>query len=442
MASVPAEPVNMRVVVFGLWHLGCVTAACLAAAGKRVVGLDPDAGVVARLEEGLPPIQEPELTELIAAGRREGRLSFTADAAVALADADVLWVTFDTPVDDRDEADVASVRARLEAIRAALRPGTLVVVSSQVPVGFTRSLAKDWTSLGLTFAYSPENLRLGKAVAAFQAPERVIVGLTDATDRPRLEELFRPYGRRLEWMSVESAEMTKHAINAFLATSVSFINELARLCERIGADAREVERGLRTEGRIGPRAYLSPGPAFAGGTLARDLRFLAGFGKDLGIATPLMRGVLASNEAHKQWLRERIGELMVGVAQPVVAVLGLTYRPGTDTLRRSASVELCAWLHGRGIRVQAHDPAIRALPPELQATIALCETPRQALAGADLAVVATEWPDYRALVPGDLADRMRKARVIDQTWFLAESMARAPGIQYFAPGRAEQPSHG
>ncbi len=431
----------MNVAVFGLWHLGCVTAACLATAGKRVTGLDPDADTVSRLQKGEPPIQEPGLRELIDEGRAAGRLSFTADAA-ALADIDVLWVTFDTPVNARDEADVASVRARLEAVRGALRPGTLVMISSQVPVGFTRRLAKDWTELGLTFAYSPENLRLGKAIAVFQSPERVVVGLTNGGDRARVEELFRPYGQRMEWMSVESAEMTKHAINAFLATSVSFINEVARLCERVGADAREVERGLKTEGRIGPRAYLSPGPAFAGGTLARDLRFLAGFGKDLGVATPLMDGVLVSNDTHKGWLRDRIAALLGTEEHPVVAVLGLTYKPGTDTLRRSASVELCEWLHQRGIQVQAHDPAIRTLPPELQALVKLCDDPRQAIDGADLAIVATEWPEYRSLPGADLARRMRRPRVVDQTWFLAETLGRAPDIQYFAPGWAGQVSHG
>ena len=427
----------MNVVVLGLWHLGCVTAACLAAAGKRVVGLDDDAEVVARLEEGQPPIQEPGLAELIASGRAAERLSFTTDPAV-LAEADVLWITFDTPVDASDVADVASVRRRIEGVRGAVRPGTLILVSSQVPVGFTGALARDWASLGVTFAYSPENLRLGKALAAFREPERVIVGLTHASDRARVEELFRPYGQRIEWMSVESAEMTKHAINAFLATSVTFINELARLCERVGADAREVERGLKTEGRIGPRAYLSPGPAFAGGTLARDLRFLAGFGQDLGVATSLMAGVLASNEAHRSWLRDKIGQLLAGVAQPVVAVLGLTYKPGTDTLRRSSSVELCGWLRERGVRVQAHDPAVRSLPPELQDAMVLCDDPRRALAGAALAVVATEWPDYRSLVAGDFAEGMRLPRVVDQSWFLREALAHDPRIHYFAPGRAEK----
>ena len=427
----------MRVVVFGLWHLGCVTAACVAAAGKEVVGLDPDATVVAALQRGEPPLHEPGLPALIAEGVAAGRLSFTSDAQRALAGADVLWVTFDTPVNERDEADVGAVRARLESIRSAIQPGTLVLVSSQVPVGFTRALARDWLALGVRCAYSPENLRLGRAIAAFREPERVIAGVMESADRERLEQLFAPYAKTVEWMSIESAEMTKHAIYAFLATSVSFINELARLCERVGADAREVERGLKSEGRIGPRAYLSPGPAFAGGTLARDLRFLAGFGQQLGVATPLCNGVLASNESHKGWLRTRVSELLEGRAEPVVAVLGLTYKPGTSTLRRSTSLELCQWLQQRKVRVQAHDPVIAADNPELRGLAAVYSTPAQALAGADLAIVATEWPEFRALTPQDFTSQMRAPRVLDQAWFLAQALEHAPGVRYYAPGRGE-----
>jgi len=427
----------VQVVVFGLWHLGCVTSACLAAAGKNVTGLDLESELVSRLNAGQPPIEEPGLTQLIAEGRATGRLAFSADPGRALADADVVWVTFDTPVNERDEADVAHVRSRLEQLRPHLRPNTLVIVSSQVPVGFTRALARDWAGLGVSFAYSPENLRLGKAIAVFQSPERVVVGLSDERDRARIEELFQPYATRMEWMSIESAEMTKHAINAFLATSVSFINELARLCEKVGADAREVERGLKSEGRIGPKAYLSPGPAFAGGTLARDLRFLSHFGQELGVATPLFDGVLASNDSHKLWLRDKIASLLVGVTDPVVAVLGLTYKPGTNTLRRSASVELCHWLHERGIRVQAHDPSLPALPAELASLIVACDTAEAAVAGADIVVVATEWPEFRRLDPAVLVSSMRHARVVDQSWFLSRELSNVPRLRYYAPGRGE-----
>ena len=422
------------VVVYGLWHLGCVTAACLAS-HRRTIGLDLDPGVVRELAAGRPPLLEPGLDDLIGEGLASGRLTFTTSADEALRDASVVWVTFDTPVDERDEADVGFVRSRMEAIAGHLRPGTLVLVSSQVPVGFTRSLARDWADRGVRVACSPETLRLGKALEAFRRPDRVIVGLQDQADRERVARLFAPFCERVEWMSLESAEMTKHAINCFLATSVTFINEVARLCERTGADAREVERGLKSEPRIGPRAYLGPGPAFAGGTLARDLRFLAGFGDRLGLETPLLDGVLASNDAHKGWLRGSVAELLRGVDAPRAAVLGLTYKPGTSTLRRSGSLELIDWLRQQGVEVRAHDPAIQARPPELAEGASLCRTPGEALQGADVAIVATEWPDYRALRADDFVDAMRRARVIDQGWFLEGALAADPRIRYAAPGR-------
>ena len=425
----------MRVVVYGLWHLGCVTAACLTRAGHQVAGLDPDPQVIADLRRGQPPLHEPGLPELLAAGLADKHLSFSCDPSQALAHADVLWVTFDTPVNEQDEADVAFVRARLEEVRDALKPGTLVLISSQVPVGFTRALQRDWSEKGLRFAYSPENLRLGKAIDVFCHPERVILGIEGEGDRERLTELFAPFCSRLEWMSLESAEMTKHALNAFLATSVTFINELSRLCEEVGADAKEVERGLKSEGRIGPRAYLSPGAAFAGGTLARDLRFLVRRAVDMDVKTPLLQGVLTSNEVHKNWVRERVDHLLRGIVQPVVAVLGLTYKPGTSTLRRSSAVELCRWLHDRGVQVRGHDPAVYALPPELNRVLELTPGPLDALNGAHLAVIATEWPSFRGLRAMDVNARMRLARVIDPNHFLADVLGDDPRIHYFATGK-------
>ena len=183
----------MRVTVYGLWHLGCVTAACLAEAGHRVVALDLDAEVVAGLKQGRPPLHEPGLAALLADGLASERLAVTTDVATALCDAEVLWVTFDTPVNDQDEADTDFVRGRLEAVAEHIQPGTLVLISSQLPVGFTRALEQDWAGRGLRFACSPENLRLGKALEAFRKPERVIVGVRDPADRPLLEALFAPW---------------------------------------------------------------------------------------------------------------------------------------------------------------------------------------------------------------------------------------------------------
>jgi UDPglucose 6-dehydrogenase len=247
-----------------------------------------------------------------------------------------------------------------------------VLVSSQVPVGFTRALAADWKQRGLRYASSPENLRLGKAIASFEHAERTVVGLADRADQPVLADLVGPFCRRVEWMSLESAEMTKHALNAFLGTSVAFANEVARLCEVVGADAKEVQRGLQSEERIGPRAYVSPGAPFAGGTLARDLRYLVGFGRRLQVETPLFEGVLGSNRVHQGWLRDRVRETLEGVSGPVAAVLGLVYKPGTSTLRRSSALELCAWLHERGVAVRAHDPAAEELPEPLRAAVRRC----------------------------------------------------------------------
>lgn len=426
----------MKTVVYGLWHLGCVTAACLAAAGNEVVGLDPDEDVVRGLREGRPPVEEPGLAERIAAGLAKGRLSFTTDAASALQGAEVVWLAFDTPVNEDDGADAGWVRGRFEAVANLIPPGVLVLVSSQVPVGFTARLERDWPAPRLRFAYSAENLRLGQALQSFDRPDRVVVGVRRDTDRDLVAGLLRPFTTRIEWMSIESAEMTKHALNAFLATSVAFANEVARVCEAVGADAKEVARGLKSEGRIGPRAYLSPGAAFAGGTLARDLRFLAGLGRRQHIATPLLDGVLESNEGHKGWLQEKVRLAMGDSPQAVAAVLGLTYKPGTSTLRRSASVELCRWLRGEGVSVRAHDPTVAGQPPELKdLDVILCASATEALKGADVAVVATEWPDYRDLCAEDFVRAMRRPCVVDPNGLL-ESLASEPRITYFATGRA------
>jgi UDPglucose 6-dehydrogenase len=300
-----------------------------------------------------------------------------------------------------------------------------------VPVGFGAKLAADWESRGVRIACSPENLRLGQALNCFRAPDRIVIGC-DPRDRDKLAALLSPFSGERVWMSVASAEMTKHAVNAFLATSVAFINELARICEVVGADAKEVERGLKSEQRIGPRAYLSPGAAFAGGTLARDIGFLLELAREHGRPAHLFHGVRESNECQKNWLRDQLSTVPAG---STVAVLGLTYKPGTDTLRRSGSVELCQWLLARGVKVRAHDPAVKTQADEL-AGVELAETAESALRGADVSVLATPWPEYRTLTPAQFRRAMKQPRVIDPTHFLASGLASDPAIAYVAAGRA------
>jgi UDPglucose 6-dehydrogenase len=293
----------------------------------------------------------------------------------------------------------------------------------------------------VSFACSPENLRLGKALDVFRNPDRVVIGVRTPGDRETLERLFAPITTRLEFMSVESAEMTKHAINAFLATSVTFINEIAALCERSGADAREVERGLKSEKRIGAYAYLGPGAAFAGGTLARDVMFLKHLGRDVDRPTPLMDGVEASNRAHRTWAERRLQSLLGSLHGKVVSVWGLTYKPGTDTLRRSTAVELCVWLLGQGAAVRVHDPAVAELPPTLHGVVR-ASSPIDAASGADALVVATEWPEYRAVEATELAAALRHHLVIDANGYLRNVVGADARFRHFAVGTPESSGTG
>lgn len=424
----------MKVCVLGLWHLGTVTAACLAAGGHDVVGLDFDATTVKQLQAGQPPLYEPGLEGLLQQGGAEGRLAFSTDVAEALDGREVVWVAYDTPVDDEDRADVAFVVERVKRLFAHLASGALVLISSQVAVGTTRRLEEAdqaaYPDKPVTFGYSPENLRLGKAISVFTRPDRVVVGVRHEQERARVAELLRPFTERIEWMSVESAEMTKHALNAFLATSITFINEVATLCEQVGADAKEVERGLKSEARIGPRAYLAPGTAFAGGTLARDLVFLTQLGAEHRQPTHLLSGALASNEAHKTWIGRQLESHLGDLQGKRIAVWGLTYKPGTDTLRRSSSVELCEWLFKQGTQVQAHDPAVKALPEELAQKFTLYATPLAALEESVGLVVATEWPLYQSVTAQGVVCAMRSPFVIDAKRFLAQTLADEPRIRY------------
>lgn len=425
-----------RVCVFGLWHLGCVTAASLASLGFEVVGLDTDVERVAALQDGRPPVAEPGLSELIGVQLDSRQLTFTTDPVHALRNSEFLWVTFDTPVDEDDQADPGWVRTQLEGVRHAIRPATVVMVSSQVPVGFTTSLEREWQRLEptLKFAYIPENLRLGSALNAFLKAERFVVGLGTNVDRQTVAPLFEALRVPVEYMSIPSAEMTKHALNCFLAVSVAYTNELARICERVGADAAEVERGLRTDPRVGPRAYVSAGAAFAGGTLARDISFLSATARQHEVASPLIDAVRTSNEVHKEWVHEQLQRQLAGLATPHVALLGLTYKPGTDTLRRSSSLELGAWLSARGAQVRGFDPAIRALPHNAN-TVQLVATVEAALDRADVAVLATPWPEFRQLTADQVTGNMRRPVVIDEAGFL-KHLADDPRIRYVRVGRA------
>lgn len=430
---------GMKICVFGLWHLGSVTSACLASKGFNVTGLDSKKKTIDNLKQGKAPLFEPGLDDLLKSGLRDKNLDFTTDKEEAVKKSEVVWVTFDTPVDEDDKADVEFVENEIRSIFPFLKNDTDVLISSQLPVGSTSKLKQEYQKLypgnRVSFFYSPENLRLGKAIDAFTNPERIVAGAENTAGRERIDKILNAFCDRIEWMSVESAEMSKHALNSFLATSVTFINELAGICEEVGANAREVERALKSESRIGPGAYLKPGAAFAGGTLARDIQFLTDIGEKFNIPTHLLSAVQASNNEHKNWAKRKLKSMLGSLAGKTISVLGLTYKPGTDTLRRSESVELCKWIYGEGGLVLAHDPAVKRLPDELNNVIGLCREIESALKDSSAVVIGTEWKEYKKINADEIISQMKKSIIIDPAGFLAETLGQNPEIQYATVGK-------
>jgi UDPglucose 6-dehydrogenase len=422
----------MNITVLGLWHLGCVTAAC-GARHFQVVGLDFDAANIAKLNSGQAPLFEPGLNELIAAGLAAKKLSFTTDPKIACAQADVLWLCYDTPVNEDDESDVDFVLANLRRALPHLPKGALVLISAQMPVGTCRKLEAEFPQFH--FAYSPENLRLGKALDAFEKAERVVVGVRNDAKKPLLEKLFAPFTPQILFMRTESAEMVKHALNSFLALSITFINEIARLGEHVGADAKEVSAGLKSEPRIGPRAYLGPGGPFAGGTLARDVVALTKLAAAKNEKISVIPAIKQSNDLHRGWALRRLQSRLGDLRGKKIAVLGLTYTTNTDTLRRSAAVELCRNLLAAAAGVHAFDPAVKQLPAEL-AAVRLAAQIADAVKDADAAVVCTEWPAFRQADWTKLVPAMRQRIFVDANRFLEKELKNLPAVEHLSVGRA------
>ena len=421
----------MNITVLGLWHLGSVTAACCAK-HFRVTGLDFDAATIAKLDSGKAPLFEPGLDDLVSAGLAAKNLSFTTDTKLACANADILWLCYDTPVNDDDESDVDFVLNNLRRALPHLPKGALVLISSQFPVGSCAKLEAEFPQFH--FACSPENLRLGKAIEVFSQADRFIVGIRNDAKRTLLEKLFAPFTSQVIFMRTESAEMVKHALNSFLAVSVTFINEIARLCEHVGADAKEVSAGLKSDIRIGSKAYLGPGGPFAGGTLARDVVTLMKLGAAKGELLALIPAIKQSNDGHRHWvfnrLRSRLGELR----GKTVAVLGLTYKPGTDTLRRSSAVELCEALLKAGCAVRAFDPVVKQLPAELSG-LTLAGSVAEVLRCADAAAVCTEWPEFRQANWPEAITAMRGRIIVDANRFLEKELKGIAGVEHLSVGR-------
>jgi UDPglucose 6-dehydrogenase len=421
----------MKVVVLGLWHLGCVTAACCAKF-FNVVGLDFEQKTVDDLKVGKPPLFEPGLADLIQSGLASHRLSFESDPATALKEANLLWVAYDTPVDDDDKPDMKPVLEGVDRCLRYLPDDAVVLISSQIQAGTCQLLEGRYP--GRRFAYSPENLRLGKAVQIFLHQDRIILGTRRDDDAARLSELLRNFTINIVRVRTESAEMIKHSINSFLAMSITFMNEVARICEKVGADAREVESGLKSESRIGPKAYLSPGGPFAGGTLARDVVTLDQLAVRLHEELFLIPAIKLSNNRHKRWAIQKLEEELGSLSGKRVAILGLTYKPNTDTLRRSLAIELCRMLQAEGLEIRAFDPVLRGLPDNLQ-NAHLFRNIEEAALGSDAVVVCTEWPQLLEAHWPSIIPVLRQPIVIDANGLLFSNVQGIPGIRYRCLGK-------
>ena len=426
------------IAVVGLWHLGSVIAASWAELGHRVVGIDRSAQVVGRLEAGGAPIREAGLDALIKTGVARGRLSFTTDAR-AVADSDFLFIAFDTPVDDEDRLDLAELDQAIRAAVPHLKDGAVVVVSSQVPVGtcggWRRELQRSSRHKAVELVCAPENLSLGDAVRCYLHPDRVVVGAEDAAALDRVRALFAPMKAPFVTMSLASAEMAKHALNSFLATSVSFINEIATLCEVTGTDVLSVVEALKADPRIGPRAFLAAGLGFAGGTLARDIQVLREVGRTRRVTTPLLESVLEVNRGRAGLVVRRLLDRYSKISGLGVGVLGLTYKAGTSTLRRSVALEVIKTLSGAGATVRAFDPKADLSELDGSARFEVAADAYEAAQGASALLILTEWPEFAQLDYDRILSLMEEPVVIDGKNLLAPLRLSDRGFVYTGIGR-------
>ncbi len=412
----------MSVVFVGLSHMGVVASIGWASHSPGVVGIDPDGERVAALSRGELPVGEPGLADgLRAAG--EG-IRFTSDAA-AIDQASLLFISLDVQTDEHNRCQLDELNLRIELILPRLREGVVVVLMSQVPVGFTRALRARITAarpgLRCALVYMVETLVIGEALARFLHPERIILGLVES-EQPMpaaLADALAPYDCPVLPMSYESAELSKMAINLYLSCSVTFANTLSDLCETLGANVHEINGALRLDRRIGPRAYLQPGLGIAGGNLERDLASLQALAAEGQLAVPLIDTIVSCNAQRGEWiLRTLERELFATQARPRIALWGLCYKPGSASLKNAPSVRLIEALAGRA-EIVAHDPLIDALPdfPEVQ----MAPDADAALAQADCLVLLTAWPEYAQVEAAQIAARLRGSLVIDSVGGLGQS---------------------
>jgi UDPglucose 6-dehydrogenase len=434
----------MKIAMIGTGYVGLVSGACFSDFGHQVVCVDRDADKIARLQAGGVPIFEPGLEVLLARNVAAGRLSFSTDLAAAVAGAGAVFIAVGTPSRRGDgHADLSFVLAAAAEIGAAMTGYAVVVTKSTVPVGTNRKVAE---ALALTagdrpfdVASNPEFLREGAAIDDFMRPDRVVVGVESARAQKVMAEVYRPLFLRefpIVFTGLESAEMIKYAANAFLATKITFINEIAALCEKTGADIKAVAKGMGLDGRIGAK-FLHAGPGYGGSCFPKDTRALARIGQDHGVPMRITETVMAVNEAVKARMVDKILGLLDGDATGrTVAVLGVTFKPNTDDMREAASLTIVPALIAAGAQVRVCDPQGRREGETLLPGVIWADDAYSAAGGADVVVLLTEWNEFRALDLERLARGMVRGRMADLRNIYDRDEALAAGFEsYVGVGR-------
>ncbi len=434
----------MKIAMIGTGYVGLVSGVCFSDFGHEVICVDKDPRKIDRLKAGEVPIFEPGLDVLMAKNVAAGRLSFTLDLAEAVAGADAVFIAVGTPTRRGDgHADLTYVMAAAEEIGRALTGYAVIVTKSTVPVGTNRKVAEAARAANpaadFDVASNPEFLREGAAIDDFMRPDRVVVGVETEKARKVMADVYRPLFLRefpVVYTGLESAEMIKYAANAFLATKITFINEIAALCEKVGADIKDVSKGMGMDGRIGNK-FLHAGPGYGGSCFPKDTKALARIGQEYAVPMQITETVIKVNEEIKRRMIAKLEDLCDGSFNgKTIAVLGVTFKPNTDDMRDAPSLTIVPALVGGGAKVRVCDPQGQREGEALLPGVKWVDTPYQAAQGADLVVLLTEWNEFRAMDLEKLAKKMQLPRMADLRNIYSEDEAKAAGFEiYTAVGR-------
>jgi UDPglucose 6-dehydrogenase len=424
-----------RIAVIGSGYVGLTTGACLASLGHRVVCADVDDAKVARLRAGEVSILEPGLPELVAQGQAAGRLQFVVGAAAAVAEAEVVFLCVPTPMGAGGAADLSAVEAVVTEVRSLLPQGCVVVNKSTVPVGTAARTAQLLDRPDVAVVSNPEFLREGSAVEDFLNPDRIVVGCDAQDAAERVAALYARLGAPTVLTDAASAEMVKYAANCFLAMKLSYVNAIAELCERSGADVQDVTEGIGYDRRIG-QAFLQPGPGWGGSCLPKDTHALLQVCAALDFDFPLLQASLDTNNRQPHRIVRKIRDAVGGsLAGQRIGLLGLTFKAGTDDLRDSPALMVAALLAAEGADLIGYDPAVPAAVPGMTDDLQVTDDPLKVASGAAVLILLTEWPEFRLLDWGRLAELVERRVVVDTRNLLDADVLRRVGFEVRGIGR-------